>query len=100
MFVHTVYFWLRPDLTTEQQAQFQAGVQSLLAIESVQQGYWGAPASTDRPIIERGYSAGLIVIFADQEAHDAYQVDPIHDRFREQCSHLWEKVVIYDTVTS
>ncbi len=100
MFIHAVYFWLRPDLTAEQQAQFHAGVQSLTTISSVQQAYWGIPAPTDRPIIERGYSTGLIALFTDQHAHDAYQVDPIHDLFREQCSHLWERVVIYDTVTS
>ena len=99
MFIHTVYFWLCSDLTVAQQAQFQAGVQSLITIESVERGYWGAPAPTDRPIIERGYSVGLIAIFADQAAHDAYQIDPIHDLFREQCSDLWSKVVIYDTIT-
>jgi hypothetical protein len=99
MFIHTVYFWLRPDLTDDQRAQFHAGVQSLTTIENVQQAYWGAPAPTDRPIIERGYSTGLIAIFADQAAHDAYQVDAIHDQFREQCSTFWHKIVIYDTVT-
>lgn len=98
MFVHAVYFWLRPDLTAEQHAQFRAGVQSLTTIETVEHAYVGTPAPTDRPIIERGYSVGLIVIFADQAAHDHYQVDPIHDRFREQCSALWQHVRIYDTV--
>lgn len=99
MFIHTVYFWLRPDLTDDQRAQFYAGVRSLTTIESVRHAYWGAPAPTDRPIIERGYSTGLIAIFADQTAHDAYQVDAIHDQFRAQCAEFWHKVVIYDTVT-
>jgi hypothetical protein len=99
MFVHAVYFWLRPDLTVDELAQFRAGVQSLTTIETVQQAYWGEPAPTDRPIIERGYSVGLIVIFADQASHDYYQAAPIHDRFREQCSSLWQKVLIYDTIS-
>lgn len=99
MFIHTVYFWLRPDLTDDQRAQFYTGVQSLATIESVEHAYWGAPAPTDRSIIERSYSTGLIAIFADQGAHDAYQIDPIHDLFREQCGAFWHKVVIYDTVT-
>jgi Stress responsive A/B Barrel Domain len=98
MFIHAVYFWLRPDLTADQQAQFHAGVQALITIETIQQAYVGTPAPTDRPVIERGYSAALIVIFADQSAHDHYQVHPIHDQFREQCSTLWEKVLIYDTI--
>jgi len=25
-------------------------------------------------------------------------VDPIHDRFRETCGPLWDKVLIYDSV--
>lgn len=97
MFVHAVYFWLRPDLTDEQRAQFHDGVRSLTSIETVQHAYWGAPAPTDRPIIERSYSVGLVLVFADQAAHDQYQIHPIHDQFREQCSSLWHKVLIYDT---
>ena len=99
MFIHSVYFWLRPDLTYEQHTQFLAGVQSLTTIKGVQHAYVGVPAPTDRPIIQRGYSTSLIVIFADQAAHDAYQVDAIHDQFRAQCGEFWHTVVIYDTVT-
>lgn len=98
MFVHSVYFWLKPDLSAEDQLIFIEGIQSLTRIESVTQGFWGKPASTDRPIIERGYSYGLILVFRDQEAQDAYQVDPVHDRFRENCSPLWTRVTIFDTV--
>ena len=98
MFIHAVYFWLRPNLTTEEHSRFREGVQSLTTIESVERAYVGRPAPTDRAIIERGYSTGLIVVFSDQAAHDRYQVDPIHDRFRETCSTFWERVVIYDTI--
>ena len=98
MFIHAVYFWLRQDLTDDQHARFREGIHSLTTIESVQQAYYGRPAPTDRAIIERGYSWGLVVVFADQAAHDRYQVDPIHDRFRDTCSTFWEKVVIYDTI--
>lgn len=98
MFVHAVYFWLRPDLNAEEHLSFREGVHSLTTIESVERAYYGRPAPTDRAIIERGYSMGLIVVFPDQAAHDRYQVDPIHDRFRETCSSFWERVVIYDTI--
>jgi hypothetical protein len=100
MFIHTVYFWLRPDLSEAEVQQFEAGLDSLIAIESVQHGYWGKPAGTDREIIDRSYSAGLIIVFANQAQHDAYQVDPIHDAFREECGHLWNRVQIYDTITN
>ena len=58
------------------------------------------PASTDREIIDRSYSYALVVSFADEAAHDAYQVHPVHDRFREQCGGSWKKIVIYDAVSA
>ena len=98
MFIHAVYFWLRNDLTPAQVKQFDAGVRSLRAIDVVQEGYIGVPAATDRPIIERGYSRALVLVFADAKAHDAYQVHPVHDRFRTECSPLWTKVQIFDSI--
>jgi hypothetical protein len=98
MFVHSVYFWLKPDLTEEQRAKFWEGVRSLTTIESVRQGFAGLPASTDRPVIDRSYSCALIVIFDGAAGHDAYQVDPVHDKFREECAPFWSKVLIYDAV--
>lgn len=99
MFVHAVYFWLRPDLTAAQRAQFAAGVRSLGAIDGVQQGYIGEPAPTDRPVIERSYSQSLVLVFADQAAHDAYQVHPVHDQFRAECGGFWTTVRIFDSVS-
>ena len=98
MFVHAVYFWLRPDLTPKQRAQFEAGVESLRKIEGVIAGYIGVPAPTDRPVIERGYSRALVLVFADQAAHDAYQEHPVHDRFRKECSSCWTSVRIFDSI--
>ena len=98
MFVHAVYFWLRGDLTSPERERFEAGVRSLLGIKGVVQGYLGVPAPTDRPVIERGYSRALVLVFADEAAHDAYQVDPVHDRFRDDCAGFWTTVRIYDSV--
>jgi hypothetical protein len=98
MFIHAVYFWLRNDLTPAQVKQFDAGVRALRAIEVVREGYIGLPAATDRPVIERGYSRALVLVFADERAHHAYQVHPVHDRFRTDCSPLWTKVKIFDSV--
>lgn len=100
MFVHAVYFWLRDDLTPEQRAQFVAGLHALRAIAHVQQGYVGVPAPTSRPVIERGYTWALVLVFADQQAHDAYQHHPVHDRFRDDCAPLWTQVRIFDSVSA
>jgi hypothetical protein len=98
MFVHAVYFSLRPDLTSEEHARFVAGVASLLTIESVRHGWSGVPADTDRPVIDRHYSRALTVVFEDEAGHDAYQVHPVHDRFKAECASLWTHVRIFDSV--
>jgi hypothetical protein len=98
MFIHSVYFWLRKDLTSAEEQQFDAGVRSLCEIEGVRDGYVGIPAATDRPVIERGYSRALVIVFDDEAGHDAYQVDPVHDRFRKECARFWTQVRIFDMV--
>jgi hypothetical protein len=98
MFVHSVYFWLRDDLTEEERGDFLAGLRSLATIESVRACYVGEPAKTDRPVIDRSYSYALVVLLDDDAGHDAYQVDPIHDRFRDTCAKYWTRVQIYDSV--
>ena len=100
MFIHSVYFWLRDDLTSADRKRFEDGIRSLVAIDSVGHGYIGEPASTDRAVIERGYTHALILIFADQRAHDDYQAHPVHDRFRDQCAGYWSGIRIFDTVTN
>jgi hypothetical protein len=98
MFVHAVYFWLKEGLTQEELAQFQEGIHSLTSIESVQQGHVGVPADTDREVIDSSYSYALVVVFADQQGHDDYQVHPVHDKFRQTCAPFWTRVRIYDSV--
>jgi hypothetical protein len=99
VFIHAVYFWLRTDLTPAQTLQFDAGLQSLVEIETVRDGYIGVPASTDRPVIERGYSRALVLVFADAAAHESYQTDPVHDRFRKDCGEFYSRIRIYDSIT-
>ena len=97
MLVHTVYFWLKPDLTDAQRADFRRGVESLAGIKSAEKVYVGKPAATQkRPIIDDSYSVALTVICQDVAAHDAYQVDPIHLKFVEQFKSFWVRVQIYD----
>ncbi len=93
-----MYFWLRDDLTDAERAQFVAGLGALRGIDAVRRSYAGVPAPTDRPVIERGYSWALVLVFADQAGHDAYQVHPVHDRFRDECARLWTRVLIFDSV--
>ena len=99
MIIHSVYFWLAPGLSDTDAQKFWDGVSSLLTIETVDQGFVGKPADTEkRPIIDDTYDCALIVIFRDRAAHDVYQEHPVHDAFRE-LSHLWTRVQIYDSAS-
>ena len=97
MLVHTVYFWLKPELTAAQRADFRRGVESLSGVKSVEKVYVGTPAATEkRPVIDDSYSVGLTVLCKDIAAQNAYQIDPIHLQFVEQFKTFWTRVQIYD----
>jgi len=49
MLVHTVFFWLKPELTQAQRAEFRRGVESLAAIPHVERVYVGAPRRSRTP---------------------------------------------------
>jgi hypothetical protein len=98
MLFHNVYFWLKPELTPAQRAEFRGGLESLAGIRSVSRIDIGVPAPTgDRPVIERSYDFALIVQCRDVAAHDAYQVDPLHLAFVERFKPCWTRVQIYDS---
>ncbi len=98
MLFHNVYFWLKPDLTPAQRAEFRRGLESLAGIPSVSKVDIGVPAPTgDRPVIERSYDFALIVQCRDLAAQDGYQVDPLHTAFVATFKTFWTKVVIYDS---
>jgi hypothetical protein len=97
MLVHSVFFWLKPELTPVQREEFRQGVETLRAVAAVEQIFIGAPAATaKRPIIDHSYSLALTIVCRDVAAHDAYQVDPIHQAFVNRFKTYWARVQIYD----
>ena len=98
MLFHCVYFWLKPELTPAQRADFRRGVETLMGIKSVDKVSVGVPAgTTPRPVIDHSYDVALVVQCRDVAAEAAYQIDPIHLAFVENCKHLWTRVQIYDS---
>jgi hypothetical protein len=99
MFVHVVNFWLTKGISDAERQQFVEGVKSLENIGTTTTFNVGVPAKTERPVIDSSYDYCLLTIFNDIEGHDVYQVHPIHLKFIDECKHLWEKVLIYDSET-
>jgi Stress responsive A/B Barrel Domain len=98
MLIHSVYFWLKPDLSAAQRAHFRAEVQKLGAITSVAKIYVAPPAKIEeRAVTDRSFDIALTIVFADGAAHDAYQVDPLHLAFVAGNKESWVKVQIFDS---
>lgn len=98
-FVHTVFFWVKTDVTQEQKDAFYQGLLKLKTIDAIETGYVGVPAPTNRPVIDSSYDYSITFVFKTAEDQDAYQVHPEHHEFIAAFNHLWEKVVVYDAVS-
>ncbi|WP_419801263.1 Dabb family protein [Mucilaginibacter sp.] len=98
MFIHHVFFWLKDKNSNTDRADLLKGLQTLASVEPKKMIHIGVKASTNRPVIDTTYDFSLLLIFNSLEDHDAYQIHPTHQDFVKNCSHLWEKVTIYDSV--
>ncbi len=98
MFVHHVYFWLKNPDNIEDHLKLIDGLQKLSKVKGIKMFHIGQPADTDREVIDRSYAVSWLTIFETSEAEAAYQVDPLHIRFVEECSPVWSKVIVYDSV--
>ncbi len=98
LFIHHVYFWLAKPENKDDHAALLAGLQALSNVPAIRQFHIGVPADTNRDVIETSYAFSWLAIFHTKGEQDAYQTDPIHLYFVETCKHLWEKVIVYDSV--
>jgi len=98
MFVHTVYFWFKDSATSQDRTFFEQHLQQLSKIEHIHTAYLGVPAPTRREVIDSSYDYSITFVFSSQQEHDLYQPHPKHKEFVEKCSHLWQKVQVYDAI--
>jgi hypothetical protein len=99
--VHHVFFWLKNPDSKEDLAKLIAGVKSLSKIETIRKIHVGVPASTEkRDVVDNSYSVSELMFFDDTAGQKTYQDHPIHQKFIADCSALWEKVVVYDTMSA
>jgi hypothetical protein len=99
--VHHVFFWLKNPNSKDDLEKLLKGLRTLAKIESVRGVHFGVPASTEkRDVVDNSYSASEILFFDDTAGQKIYQDHPIHQQFVADCSHLWEKVVVYDAIAA
>jgi hypothetical protein len=96
---HHVFFWLKNPDSTEDLKKLLAGLETLRKIETIRLLHVGVPAKTEpRPVVDASYSASELMIFDDLAGQQVYQDHAIHQKFIADCSHLWEKVIVYDSM--
>ena len=99
--VHHVFFWLKNPDAKEDLARLLEGLRTLAKIETVRGAHFGVPASTEkRDVVDNSFSASEILFFDDLAGQKSYQDHPIHKKFIADCSHLWERVVVYDALAA
>ncbi len=97
--LHTAYFWLNNPASIEDKEALIAGLKTLAEVPSVRALHIGVPASTEqRDVVDNSFDVSELMWFDDVQGQDDYQAHPIHLKFVEECSHLWARVRVRDSV--
>lgn len=97
-FIHHVYFWLKNPDSGEDRDKLVEGLKKLSKVKTIKNFHIGKPAGTSREVIDGSYAVSWFTLFDNDADQQSYQEDPIHLKFIEECSHLWSKVIVYDSV--
>ena len=98
-FIHHVYFWLTNPDNSKDRDDLVEGLKSLSALNTIQHSHIGVPADTHRSVVDSTYGVSSLLVFKNKEAQDSYQDDPMHLKFIADCKHLWNRVIVYDTIS-
>jgi hypothetical protein len=97
--LHHVFFWLKNPGNVADRAQLIKGLKSLSGIPSIQKMHIGVLASTEkREVVDTSWDVSELMYFHDEAGQKIYQDHPIHVDFVKNYSHLWQKVIVYDSV--
>jgi hypothetical protein len=97
MLIHTVFFWLKPELTEAQRADFRRAVEGLKAIETIRHIWVGTPSATERrSTVDHSFSLALTTTFDDVAGQTVYQTHPVHLEFLKHYKPYWTRIQIYD----
>jgi hypothetical protein len=96
--VHHVFFWLKEADNEVHKAQLIAGLKGLAGIPHIQRLLVGSAAGTEqRGVVDHSYQVSELMYFKSLKDQAAYQEHPLHKAFVEKFSHLWQRVVVYDS---
>jgi len=97
-FAHVVYFWFKNPDSESDRAKFEASLKKFLdKSQYAKTKFIGRPPKAIREVVDDTFTYSLILSFDSAEAQAAYQVEPPHLVFVNECEDLWEKVIVYDS---
>ncbi|GAB2691013.1 Dabb family protein [Mucilaginibacter koreensis] len=95
--VHHVFFWLKRPDSKEDKDQLISGLKTLRQIDKIAELHIGVVAATEkRDVVDQSWAVSELMFFKNLTDQATYQSHPVHQAFIKNCSHLWEKVVVYD----
>ncbi|MCF0070955.1 Dabb family protein [Dyadobacter sp. CY261] len=98
LFIHHVFFYLKEPSNAQHETQLLEGLHKLAKVPTIDYVHIGKPAPTSRSVIVNDYSISWMCLFKNIIEEEIYQTHPIHLDFIKNYGHLWEKVVVYDSV--
>src|SRR4029079_11173793 len=97
MFIHVVYFWLKPGTPDSARAQLIEDCRAYLGrIPAVRHLWSGPPAMTPREVVDNSHDVGLCVALDDDAGHAIYQEHLMHKDFIARNKPNWQRVQVYD----
>ena len=96
---HHVFFWLKNPTSIADRDKLIKGVQALGKIKEVNMLHVAVPAETEkRDVVDNSYSVSELLFFDSLQDQKIYQDHPLHQKFIQEHSMLWDKVVVYDSM--
>jgi hypothetical protein len=100
-FVHSVYFWLKNPDNLENTNAFEKAIRKLIRTNpQATSNHFGKAAEVEeRAVVDNSFTYFYMMIFSDLKTQNLYQTDPTHELFIKEAAHLWERVIVYDSIS-
>ena len=97
--IHVVYFWLKEDLTDDDEKDFLKFFEILKTVPTVKSLQVCKPAPTNpRDVVDNSFSYNILVGFDSMKDINVYETHAIHTDAAAKYSKYWTKVQVRDSV--
>jgi len=99
LILHSVYFWLKDGISSEEEQDFLKFFDTLKSIPEVEYLRIGKPAPTNpREVVDNSFSYHLVVLFKSMDDINVYETHPVHTAAVQEYSKYWTRVEVRDSI--